>query len=74
MESNTFLQDLQTCVMEIKGSFMGNTVQSPSGSVKKRGMRTKISLGSRFMGCWSDSREQSFGKTFVCKELLTAVI
>ena len=34
----------------------------------------KMAFGSRFIGCKVDSREQSFGNTFVSSALLTAVI
>ena len=53
---------------------MGKLAYSPCSRVKKRGIRTKTSFGNRFIGCIVDSRERSFGRTFVSNELLTAVI
>lgn len=72
MESNKFLHDRQTCVIMIRGLFIGHDSHL-SSRVKKWGMRTKISFGSRFIGCKIDSSVRSFGTTFVSKELLTAV-
>ena len=76
VESNTFLHDRQTCVIVMRGLFMGNALYSwyTLSSVKKWGIRMKMAFGSRFIGCKVDSREQSFGNTFVSSALLTAVI
>jgi len=54
---------------------MGKWLHESSFScAKKRGIRTKTSLGNRFIGCRIDSSERSFGRTFVSNELLTPVI
>jgi len=79
VESNTFLHDRQTWVIVIRCRFMGKWLygsesQSWFPPSKKRGMRTKISFGNRFIGCRIDSSERSFGRTFLSNELLTAVI
>jgi len=42
--------------------------------VKKRGIRMRISSGSRFAGCSVDSRERRFGRIFVSNEFLAAII
>lgn len=73
VESSRFLHDRQTCVIAIRDSFTRYDSQL-SSCVKRWGMRTKTSLGSRFIGCRIDSSVRSFGMTFVSKELLTAVI
>jgi len=48
--------------------------ESSLGCVKKWGVRTKMSFGSRFMGGMIDSSKRKFGRTFASNELLTAVI
>lgn len=77
MESNKFLHDRQTCVIVIRGSFVcrkGLSDHSHSSFMKKRGIRTKISVDSWFIGCRFDSSERSFGRTLVSKENMAAVI
>lgn len=77
VESRAFLHDWQTCVIVIRGLFMGRWMYGSPSSLslaKKRGMRTKMSLGNRFMGCRTDSRKWSFGKILVSNKLLIAAI
>ena len=73
VESSTFLHDRQTCVIVMRGLFMGNVLHSSSQFMKKRGISMKTSLGSWFMGCIIDSRERSFGTTSFSNALLTPV-
>lgn len=78
-ESRVFLHDRHTCVIAIRGSFMGKWVYSSHSSsvrvnTKNRGKRTKMSVGNWFMGCRFDSSKRNFGRTFVSNKLLTAVI
>ena len=71
---NTFLRDRQTCVIMIRGLFVRESNSDLSLSrVRKRGIRTKMSVGNRCIDCSIDSSERSFGSTFVSNELLTAV-
>jgi len=75
VEINTFLHDLQTCVIVTRGLFLGGlNFHLASSRARKRGIRTKTSAGNRLIGCRIDSSERSFGRSFVSNELLAAVI